>query len=114
MPVLAGDRAQSWIDRVETVADTERLRAMWRAAAGEDEGLTREEVKAVRSAIEARVVELENPRTEMGEPQSDAERLRAAVLGRRDADKASPDAPEGEAPATPRRTGRTRKSVPAA
>ncbi|MEU4095514.1 AAA family ATPase [Streptomyces sp. NPDC026673] len=98
MPALVGDRVQAWLNDndVEDLRDVEKLRELWWDAAADDAGLTRNEVVSIRAAIERKVAELENPRTEMGQgPVSDAERLRAAVeRGDEEGDEEPDDDPD--------------------
>ncbi|MHA7956356.1 DEAD/DEAH box helicase family protein [Streptomyces sp. L500] len=79
-PPLAGDLAQSWIRKVEEIANRDGLdglTAVWQEAVA-DKDLTRDEVGVVRVAIERAAAELRNP-PQLHDPTSDAARLRAAA-----------------------------------
>ncbi|MFJ3248440.1 LAGLIDADG family homing endonuclease [Streptomyces sp. NPDC086782] len=94
MPALVGDRVQGWLDahQVEDLRDVERLRELWWEAADDDTGLTRAEIVSIRNTIEQKVTQIENPPTEMGQgPASDADKLRAAVERRAEAEGDEPD-----------------------
>jgi hypothetical protein len=97
MPALVGDRVQAWLDDHDVVElrDVEKLRQLWWDAAGEDTGLTRAEVVSIRAAIERKVVEIENPPTDLGQgPLTDADKLRAAAQRR--AEEEADAEPDGE------------------
>lgn len=115
MPALVGDRVQEWLDAhdVMELQDVEQLRQLWWDAAENDTGLARVEVVAIRAAIERKVAEVENPRTEMGQggPVSDADKLRAAAQRKADdeADDGEPD--EEPEPEPARRPARKRAAA---
>ncbi|WP_052441327.1 AAA family ATPase [Streptacidiphilus anmyonensis] len=76
---LAADRTRPWLGRVSQTGDVEALKALWRETSPEKSGLTREEAAVVQAAIRLRKEELEAPPSELADPASDADKLRAAA-----------------------------------
>lgn len=88
MPALTGDRVMPWLERVQTLTEQDALKELWRAVHPDASGLTREEAATVQAAIMRRKEELDSPRHDLDEqPPSDADRLRAAVQRRDEADR---------------------------
>jgi hypothetical protein len=94
MTALAGDRVTAWLDKraFDTLTGAEHietLKGVWRAAR-DDQSLTRPERVAIQAKVEARVIEINEPKRDMGDkPPSDEDRLRAAAAqqnGNGDAD----------------------------
>ncbi|MEU5428523.1 AAA family ATPase [Streptomyces sp. NPDC020799] len=79
-PQLVGDLAQPLIEKVEKTSKEEGLvglKKLWKTV-GEDESLSRDEITAIRAAMEREAAALANP-PKLDDPTSDAARLRAAA-----------------------------------
>ncbi|MFE1559009.1 hypothetical protein ACFW6V_28995 [Streptomyces sp. NPDC058734] len=78
-PELAGDLGMVWLPKVKKAAESgvEALGELWKKAAT-DEELSRDELRVVRAAIEAKAAELKQPER-LEDPTSEAARLRAAA-----------------------------------
>ncbi|MEW1700373.1 AAA family ATPase [Streptomyces sp. NPDC091278] len=115
LTALSGDRVTTWLDEhdVADCEDVAKLRSLWRKVAGPEEGLERREVLTIRADIEARVNEVENAPTEMGERQpTDGDRLREAAAREEQDGDTEPPEPEPVV-RTRRRAARTSRTTSA-
>ncbi|MFE2346142.1 AAA family ATPase [Kitasatospora cineracea] len=81
MPELVGDRTGPWVKRIAEAADRDACVELWKElGAGPDSGLSEEEWRTVRLAIQERVRTLAAPPATIDdEPEGAAARLRAAA-----------------------------------